>query len=291
MSVYASESKVSCGWSVGGAANTKKLQSFFSSAANENQESGLPMAEIHTNGSLARIIAHRGASGEAPENTLAAMSLASEQGARCVEIDVSISRDGVPYVHHDDNLDRCTSGTGLLCEHTSEQLDELDASKLMPIYSPEALPRLSALVAVLDHLDLGLNLEIKPRKGLEQATVEAICKSLENCWPERLPLVFSSFSQQSLEIARTISPHIARALLVERVSGNWLASMQSFDCCNLHASASSLQEPQVVDIKQQGFGLYAYTVNDEALATKLLRWGVDGVFTDYPGRLLKSLPS
>ncbi|MFK7890923.1 MAG: glycerophosphodiester phosphodiesterase family protein [Granulosicoccus sp.] len=249
------------------------------------------MTEKHTNGSLARIIAHRGASGEAPENTLAAMSLAYEQGAKCVEIDVSISRDGVPYVHHDDNLDRCTSGTGLLCEHMAEELDELDASKLMPVYSPEALPRLSALIAVLDHLELGLNLEIKPRKGLEEATVEAICKLLENCWPQRLPLVFSSFSQQSLDIARRRSPDIARALLVDKLPGNWLTSVQTFECCNLHARASSLQQQDVIDVKQQGFNLYAYTVNDEALAAKLSQWGVDGVFTDYPGRLLKSLPS
>lgn len=244
---------------------------------------------IPTSGSgiLATHIAHRGASGNAPENTLVAMKLAAEQGASCVEIDVSISRDGVPFVHHDDNLDRCTNGTGLLCEHDAAQLDQLDASKLMPQFSPEPLPRLSALISLLDSLNLGLNLEIKPRGGLEVQTVDAICDVLEQHWPERLPLVFSSFSQKSLQLAQKRAPSIARALLIGGLPKDWKALMIQFDCCNLHAHEARLDEKTVDTIKSIDVGLYAYTVNDPERATTLLNWGVDGVFTDHPQQLLK----
>lgn len=237
-------------------------------------------------GGLAPIIAHRGASADAPENTLAAIALAADQGVSCIEIDVSISSDGVPYVHHDDTLDRCTTGTGLLCKHSSAQLDQLDASKLMPGFSPEPLPRLSVVIKMLEQRNLGLNLEIKPRKGLEEATVNAICTVLEKSWPEGLPLVFSSFNHAALEFARQQSPTIARALLIGPLSQGWQLLMNEFECCNVHASANALKAEDVKTIKNAGFGLYAYTVNDPTLATTLFGWGVDGVFTDHPGQLL-----
>jgi glycerophosphoryl diester phosphodiesterase len=252
---------------------------------NTNQPGTTHRREFLPNGVLAPIIAHRGASGDAPENTLAAIKLAYEHNAMCVEIDVSISSDGVPYVHHDDKLQRCTSGQGLLCEHTAEQLDQIDASKLMPQFSPEPLPRLSAVITLLDELGMGLNLEIKPRAGLETPTVEAICSELEKSWPERLPLVFSSFNQQSLHLARQCAPDIARALLVGGLPDNWEQLMEASACSNIHVSASAVSAQDATAVKQADFGLYAYTVNDREKASTLLQWGIDGVFTDYPKAL------
>ena len=76
---------------------------------------------------MPRIIAHRGASGNAPENTLAAIQMASDHGASWIEIDVNISRDGVPVLFHDDGLSRCSNGTGLVIEHSLSSLKSLDA--------------------------------------------------------------------------------------------------------------------------------------------------------------------
>jgi len=163
---------------------------------------------------LATVIAHRGASGDAPENTLAAISLAADQGARSVEIDVSISKDQIPFVHHDDTLDRCTNGTGLLSAHSAEELDKLDASCGMQAFIGEPLPRLSAVIELLQQRSLGLNLEIKPRVGLEQQTVKAICKDIKSHWPDELPLVFSSFDHNSLALAKELLPSVKRGLLV-----------------------------------------------------------------------------
>ncbi|MBX2880802.1 MAG: hypothetical protein KTR32_12750 [Granulosicoccus sp.] len=240
---------------------------------------------------LAPVIAHRGASGHAPENTLAAISAAAGFGAQCIEIDVSISADQIPYVHHDDTLDRCTSGTGLLCEQTADQLDDLDASKLMPQFSPEPLPRLSAVIALLDEKNLGLNLEIKPRKGLESATVDAIAAELEKSWPQRLPLVFSSFNTLALEIALQRISWVDRALLVGKLPADWQQQVSAYQCANLHLAASHITADQVSNLKQSGLGLYAYTVNDSTEATKLLQWGIDGVFTDFPDRMLNRYPA
>ncbi|MFK7994234.1 MAG: glycerophosphodiester phosphodiesterase family protein [Granulosicoccus sp.] len=233
--------------------------------------------------SLARIIAHRGASADAPENTLSALQLAANQGASCVEIDVSISADDVPFVHHDAQLQRCTNGHGLLCEHSAAQLDQLHAGKDMAGFENEPLPRLSAVIALLIQNKLGLNLEIKPQEGLEHRTVEAIGKELEANWPATLPLVLSSFSHKSIEIAKDRMPNVARAPLVGAIPDDWETLMRRYDAQNLHCAEDSLTAEKAKPVIEAGFGLYCYTVNDAERAKTLLDWGVHGIFTDYPG--------
>jgi len=234
---------------------------------------------------LARIIAHRGASADAPENTLSALQLAVEQGATCVEIDVSISSDGVAFVHHDAQLQRCTTGEGLLCEHTAEELDQLSAGKDQPGFENEPLPRLSAVVALLIRLEVGLNLEIKSYNDLQKPTVDAICSELQKAWPAQLPLVLSCFDHSCLELARECMPTIARAPLVGAVPDDWAELMQHHDAHNLHCAENLLNEKAARQVTNAGYGLYCYTVNDARRARTLLSWGVHGIFTDYPGAI------
>lgn len=238
---------------------------------------------------LAPIIAHRGASGDAPENTLAALSLAADHGAVCVEIDVSISRDQVPFVHHDDTLGRCTNGSGLLCEHMAADLDQLSASAGMAGYEGEPLPRLSAVIDLLQARGLGLNLEIKPRKGLELPTVEAICRMIEERWPSHLPLVFSSFSKSSLAAAMHRLPEVPRGLLTGAIPVDWKSQMSELDCRNIHCDGTVLTPLQIRQLLEANAGIYCYTINEPARARTLLDSGVHGVFTDFPKRLAASL--
>jgi len=238
---------------------------------------------------LANIVAHRGASGDAPENTLAAISLAHSGGARCVEIDVSISRDHIAYVHHDDYLDRCTNGSGYLCAHDSQMLDKLAADAGMTTYAGEPLPRLSAAITLLSSLQMGLNLEIKPTPGLEKPTTLAVCNTIRESWPSDLPLVLSSFSREALSVARDELPGAARALIVCAVPDDWHHQTQLLQCRNLHTAAALLDEQQAKDIVSAGLGLYCFTVNDIDEAKRLLAFGVHGVFSDYPAKLLEAL--
>ena len=250
---------------------------------------------------LAPVVAHRGASGGAPENTLGAIRLAAEQGARCVEIDVSISRDDVPYVHHDETLDRCTSGKGRLCERSAEELDALTADRRAigtgeesvdtSRWLGEPLPRLAAAIALCDELGLGLNLEIKPAGGLEERTARAICPLIERYWPARLPFVFSSFSTLALDAARSALPDAARALLVGQVPADWRSRLARHGCRNLHCDGHRLDTATARALRAAGAGLYCYTVNDPELGRRLIDDGVHGVITDHPGRMLAALAS
>jgi|GEM_PF-206406 len=238
---------------------------------------------------LAKIIAHRGASGDAPENTLGALSLAAEHGATCVEIDVSISADNIPFVHHDDTLERCTSGSGLLSALNASELDKLTAGKGMAGYEKEPLPRLSAVIELLVEHSLGLNLEIKPQIGLEERTCRAISDIILSQWPEHLPLVFSSFSELSLAYVRDMAPDISRGLLVEGIPTNVEELVERYRCQNVHCHGEQLDRTAADHIKSLELGLYCYTVNSTDDAKTLFDFGVDGIFTDYPKRLLSEL--
>jgi len=237
---------------------------------------------------ISRVIAHRGASADAPENTLAALTLAVEQGAKSVEVDAMISSDGVAYLHHDDGLHRCTDGTGYLCSHPSAVLDTLDASGAHASFKPEPLPRLDAAIALLIDNEIGLNLEIKPTPGLEKETAEAVIKSLKNTWPHALPLVLSSFSKDALETALDLWPEAPRALITCTVPKDWQAQLAALECTNLHMAAPLLTKEDASRIKEAGYGLFCYTVNDVDQAKSLLAMGVDGVFTDKPKMLLNA---
>lgn len=238
---------------------------------------------------LANVVAHRGASGHAPENTLAAISLAHKVGAQCVELDASISNDNVAFVHHDDTLERCTNGTGYLCAHSAAELDQLSANAGMADFAGEPLPRLQAAIALLSNLQMGLNLEIKPTPGLEEPTALAVCAAIRDAWPIDLPLVLSSFSRESLAVARDELPGAARALIVCAVPTDWHHQTQLLQCRNLHMAAPLLDEQQANDITAAGLGLYCFTVNEAETARNLLAMGVNGVFSDYPAELLSAL--
>lgn len=237
---------------------------------------------------LDRVVAHRGASADAPENTLAALALAIEHGAKSVEVDVMISIDGVAYLHHDDGLKRCTNGEGYLCSHPASALDTLDASGKHTSFSPEPLPRLDAAITLLIEAQIGLNLEIKPTPGLEKETTEAVIKSLKNIWPQNLPLVLSSFSKDALVTALHLWPEAPRAFITCAIPSDWQNQLSALQCTNLHMAAPLLTKENAQQIKEAGYGLYCYTVNDVEEAKSLLDMGVDGVFTDKPKMLINA---
>ncbi len=235
------------------------------------------------------VIAHRGASGSAPENSLSALSLAADQGAKAVEIDVNISSDGIAYVHHDERLERCTDGTGLLHETPSTQLDALHASAEFEGFENEPLPRLETVIQLVLQRGMALNLEIKPPRGRAHITTEAICSVLEDKWPASATLVLSSFDQDALKHAMQIAPALPRALLVGPIPTDWQAGMHAVGASNLHCSVKGFDAVQARVLQDAGHGVYCYTANNDDTAIGLLDAGADGVFTDWPGRLLAAL--
>ena len=242
---------------------------------------------------VAPVIAHRGASGEAPENTLAAVRLAAEQGATWVEVDTMVTRDGHAVIHHDDELGRCNDGRGWVLGRDLADLARLDAgSWFAPHHAGERIPTLDALIQTVLDLDLGLNLEIKATYGWEEPTVDATVAVLRRLWPADRPLIVSSFSERVLRHTAAALPSVALGYNVTAIPRNWDERLQTLGAASLHCHYQATLTPVVAAaIKRAGYGLLCFTVNRPVDARRVLGWGADGVFTDYPGRLLAENPA
>ena len=239
---------------------------------------------------MPKIIAHRGASGHAPENTLAAVRLAAEHGAEWIEIDVNISKDGVPVLFHDDGLERCSNGHGLVIEHNLNDLRALDCgSWLGKEFAGEKMATLDECLQLAVECKLGINLEIKPCSGWELPTTDAIAEALNNesALP---PIVVSSFSELAMQRAADLMPQIPRSCLYLVAPPNWQSLCAKVAADNIHLHANSLlSKEQVEQFKSSDLGVYCYTVNTTTDAEALFDKGVDGVFSNYPKKLIKEL--
>jgi glycerophosphoryl diester phosphodiesterase len=236
---------------------------------------------------MPQITAHRGASGEAPENTLAAIRLAAEQGAEWVEIDVNISKDGVPVLHHDDGLERCTDGQGLVIEHDLQDLLALDSGRwFSPAFAGERIATLDECLDLALELNLSVNLEIKPCSGWELPTTEQIANVMlqRHASPT---VVLSSFSHIALLRAQQLMADIPRASLFLVAPPDWQALTQEVQATNIHLHSNSLLNAAAVQqFHDQGMRVYCYTVDNTDEASALFEMGVDGIFTNHPSRFI-----
>lgn len=236
-----------------------------------------------------RIIGHRGAAGAAPENTLESLREAKRQGATWVEVDAKLTADNAIILLHDDLLDRTTSGKGAAAQVTLEQIRALDAgSWLAPAFAGVKVPTLEETVQELLSLGLNCNFEIKPCPGREQVTAEFVVRELQRLWPAHAekPLI-SSFAYDSLHVAYRLAPEFPRAVLVEEVPGNWQALCEGVAAVALNPWHKTLTPEWTKAVKKAGYQVISYTVNETARARELFDWGVDAVFSDVPGQLLK----
>lgn len=235
---------------------------------------------------MSSVIAHRGARQQAAENTLRAITLAAEQGARWVELDVMLTADGIPVVFHDRYLDQLTNGYGELASYRFEQLQRLRVHA--PINSDEQaqpIPTLAEALQQLHALGLGLNLEIKPStRSLWRETLQASLAVIQQSAP--LPLVLSSFRHKAIAEALQLAPGIPRALLWERLPHDWKQTALKLEVRAIHLAEFALRRWQVAEIRASGFEVYVYTVNCIKRGKQLKSWGVNGVFTDHPAAFL-----
>jgi glycerophosphoryl diester phosphodiesterase len=236
--------------------------------------------------SLPFVIAHRGCSGFAPENTLASLHLAGQQGIKWVEIDVMLSADGVPVIFHDDYLSRTTNGDGLIHKTSIAQLKELDAGSWKGAeFQQETIPTLAEAIDVIGQYGMGLNLELKPCEGLEEETTAASIEVLKRLWPKDLPLLLSSFNYFSLTSAKELWPEIDRGYNVSAIPKAWKSRLELLGCSGLHIHQSFFDAEQVAEVKAAGYKVLAFTINNESLALDLFNQGLDAVFSDYPHQL------
>jgi glycerophosphoryl diester phosphodiesterase len=235
-------------------------------------------------------IAHRGAGKLAPENTLAAFRLGAHHGFRAFECDVQLSADGVPFLLHDDTLDRTTSGHGVAGDWLWSALQALDAGRWhSAAYAGEPLPTLEAAAQFCQQNACSLNIEIKPSPGTDARTGQVVAETAARLWTnEAVAPLLSSFSLPALRRAQAAAPHLPRALLLDALPANWLNQAQTLGCVAVVLEHTLIDEHLVQQLHTHNLRALCYTVNDVARAQQLIAWGMDGLITDVMALPLSS---
>lgn len=226
---------------------------------------------------LPKVIGHRGAMAYAPENTLASFREARRRGATWVEIDVKLTADGVPIVMHDNSLERTTGVDRLVAETPRAEL-------------PKDVPTFEEAIVCFQELGLGCNVEIKPCEGREAETARATVATLRRCWPSTLPPpLLSSFKPDSLTAARDAAPEFARAILLRELYDDWRVRTDAVGAVGVNTDGKKLTPGRAREVKQAGFALSAYTINDATQARALVAMDVDCIITDMPDVIIAAL--
>ncbi len=237
------------------------------------------------------IIAHRGASAFAPENTLVAFYKAKLMGVNWVEFDVMLTADDEVVVIHDEKLNRTTNGSGYVINHTLLDLQKLDAGSWFdPTFKGEKIPTLIEVIDLLNQLKLSANIEIKAQQGKEELTVKKVLSIILEQWKNNhsKPLI-SSFSLQILEYVRKYSSTSLLGFLMDEWDEEWKKICDRLNCTAVNVNYKILTLERVQSIKSTKRKLLAYTVNTAKLAKQLFSWGIDGIFSDCPEKILRSL--
>lgn len=232
-------------------------------------------------------IAHRGAGLLAPENTLAALRRGAALGYRMFELDAKLSGDGALVLMHDEILDRTTDGRGRVAASSLADLMRLDAGSWHSSrYAGEGVPTLARAAAWLRANGLHANLEIKPCPGRERETGAAVAIEAARLWQGApAPPLLSSFSGEALDAARGAAPRLPRALLLEQMTGDWVARCRDLGCRAVVVRQDALDEATIARAHAASLRVLAYTVNDPARAVALESWGLDGLITDEVERI------
>ncbi|SDT06264.1 glycerophosphoryl diester phosphodiesterase [Paenibacillaceae bacterium GAS479] len=244
------------------------------------------------------VIAHRGASTTAPENTFAAFDHAVQNGADYIELDVQLSRDGVPFVLHDSTLDRTTNGQGVASHRTISELRGLDAGSWHSNkFKGERIPMLDEVLRRYGG-QVGLLLELKDpqlQPGLERAVADALTRhnltgeerlesSASNPAWRKAPVIVQSFGLPALRRFNDLLPSVPLCVIISRV--------EELEETRLHEMADfatytnirmKLAEPRYVRrIHSSGMAVMVWTIDRRRDAVKAVAAGADGIVTDDP---------
>jgi len=215
------------------------------------------------------IIAHRGASGAAPENTLFAFQLAHEIGADMIELDVQQTKDGELICIHDYEVDRTTNGSGAVSELLFSEIQELDAGQGQ---------RVPSLADVLDLArgKLGINIELKV-PGIEKQVLSLV--------KERdmiSDIILSSFLHGTLIEARSLETKITTAVLVTKIQDDIVNYILELESNALNPLYQELSLDLITELHQNDLRVFPWTVNDSTKMIELYNAGVDGLITNFP---------
>jgi glycerophosphoryl diester phosphodiesterase len=232
------------------------------------------------------VVAHRGATGYAPENTIAAFDKGVEMKADYIEIDVQRSKDGELVIIHDTTVDRTTDGTGYVKDLTFEQIRSLDAGSWKgEQFTGEKIPTFDE---ILDryHGRTGILIELKAPElypGIEKEVAQKLIeRNLDK--PQNEKIIIQSFNFESMKITNSLLPKVPIGVLTSNRAHTTEQALAEFATYAdyFNPSYGIVTEELVNQVHAQGMKIQSWTVRSHEAAEFLLKMNVDGIITDYP---------
>lgn len=268
----------------------KKLKVKQKEVHQEKHDISLPQSPLD-NGDGFWVIAHRGVSGSYPENTLSAFQAAIDIRAEMVELDVSISKDGIPVVVHDRTVDRTTDFEGDVQSFSLEDLKKMEVGAwFSEEFRGEEFPTLKNSLELMKD-KLAVNIEIKTEAVSDEIQGGVVDKALQIVTDLDMSssVIFSSFDYRVMEQLNVLDPKMAKALLYEASqSAELLPSelVQKYKIDIFNCSYKQLSVKWINDLQKHKIPYFVYTVNEPELMKELIEKGVSGIFTDFPQELI-----
>jgi glycerophosphoryl diester phosphodiesterase len=236
------------------------------------------------------IWAHRGASNDSPENTMASFNAAMEQQCDGIELDVRLTKDGIPVVIHDATVNRTSNQKGYIHEFTLKELREYDfGSWFSNDFKYERIPTLQEVLELLQNKDVMLNIELKNGPvipdGLEKNVLELIDQYEMN---DRV--IISSFDHISLMRVRDLDSKIKIGVILHLNLINLFEYIKhsGVNPYSIHPNFYYVTDEMVKEAHVNGIKVFPYTINDVSTLKKYQRIGIDGVITNNPQELKES---
>ncbi|MGG1241507.1 glycerophosphodiester phosphodiesterase [Bacillus cabrialesii] len=235
---------------------------------------------------MTKIFAHRGASGQYPENTMLSFEKGIEAGADGIEFDVQLAKDGRIVVIHDERLDRTTSLKGFVKDTAYDVIKTANAAANHDqTYSDTKVPLLEDVLSWAEKKNFLLNIELKNSviryEGMEEKVLEAVKRfNLE----ERV--ILSTFNHESLALCARLAPHIERAALTSDVLYQADRYITSIPASGYHPRLNSpgTADEVLKKMRNSSIKVRPYTVNRPEDIKRLIEAGADGIFTDFPAK-------
>ncbi len=237
-----------------------------------------------------QVIAHRGASGYAPETTLESCRLALEMGSDSVEIDIHRLRDGTLVAMHDHDVRRTTNGKGELATLTLPELKALDAGswfnrrnrkKAKPQYVGLKVPTLKEVLELLRNTTAGCCIEIKDPERYPPTLESELISLVYECGMERRVQILS-FSASSIGKIKELDNSISTVLLLSRHRKDPVGAVRLIPADGLAIRHDLITETIVHSAHENGLSILVWTVDHEQDIRKMVALGVDGIITNYP---------
>ncbi|HKM37440.1 MAG TPA: glycerophosphodiester phosphodiesterase family protein [Thiopseudomonas sp.] len=228
------------------------------------------------------IYGHRGARGEAPENTLVSFQACLNAGVTRCELDLHLSKDRQLMVIHDATLKRTTGRRGKVSEYSAAELMQMDArhnTALWPVPCP--IPTLEQLFEQCPFTHW--QLEVKEASKTRAAEIVQAIDQLSARFAIQDKIVITSSSRTVLQAAHSLAPHLARGLVAEYAWLNPIKTAQRYECSLLVLKWKLATQERIVKAQQAGLHLSVWTVNEPALMRQLAAYGADSLITDFPG--------